>query len=40
VKTVSNARAGLVDVLYSNGNAYEHGAGGWSFLTGSAIQAV
>jgi hypothetical protein len=40
VRAISKARAGLVDVLFTNGNAYEHSSGGWYGLTGNAVEAV
>jgi hypothetical protein len=35
-----HAAGGLVDVVFSNGNASEHSTTGWNPLTGSALQAV
>jgi hypothetical protein len=40
VKAISKARAGLVDVLFTNGNADEHTSSGWTGLTGGAVEAV
>jgi hypothetical protein len=37
---VGKARAGVVGVVLTNGNAYERSTTGWTFLTGSAIRAV
>jgi hypothetical protein len=39
-KSVSKARAGRVDVVFANGNAYEHTAATWSALCGYARAAV
>jgi hypothetical protein len=33
VAAIGKARAGLVDVVFANGNAYEHGSNGWTALT-------
>jgi hypothetical protein len=38
VATVGKARHGLVDVVYTNGNAYEHTAGAWTALTTTVRQ--
>jgi hypothetical protein len=40
VRSVGKARAGVTGVVFTNGNAYEHSSGGWTYLTGSAVQAV
>jgi hypothetical protein len=40
VASVSKARAGLVDMVFSNGGAYEHTASGWTALTSTVIAAA
>jgi hypothetical protein len=35
VQAMSKCRAGLVDVLFTWGDAYDHTASGWTYLTGS-----
>ena len=40
VHSVSKARGGLVDVLFSDGDAFEYSSRGWAGLTGNAIRAV
>lgn len=40
VKSVGTPRAGLIDVVLTNGDAYEHTATGWTALCGTAKQAV
>jgi hypothetical protein len=40
VKSVGTPRAGLVDVVLTNGDAYEHTATGWTALCGTAKQAA
>lgn len=39
VVSISKAHLGAVDLVYSNGNAWEYGLSGWRFL-GTAIQAA
>lgn len=40
VKSIGKPRAGLVDVVFSNGGAYEHTPAGWIALCGTAKQAA
>jgi len=40
VKSVSKPRAGIVDVVFTNGNVYEHTPAAWTALCGSAKQAA
>ncbi len=37
---VGKARAGLVDVVFTNGNAYEHTSSGWTALTTTVLEAA
>jgi hypothetical protein len=40
VNSISKGKAGLVDVVFRNGDAYEHDALGWHYLGGGAAAAV
>jgi hypothetical protein len=40
VQQVSKGRAGLIDLVFTWGDAYEHTASGWTYLTGNALTAV
>jgi hypothetical protein len=37
VRAVSKGRAGVIDVLFQSGSAYEHDANGWTYLTSGVI---
>ena len=39
-KSVTKARAGVADVVFANGNVYEHTATAWSALCSSAHAAA
>jgi hypothetical protein len=39
VFVLDKARAGIVDVVHTDGTAYEHDSGGWRYLTDNAIFA-
>jgi hypothetical protein len=40
VTSIAKGRAGVVDMVFSWGDAYDHGPGGWYYLTGSAKTAA
>jgi hypothetical protein len=41
IKSISKSRAALVDIVFTWGDAYEHGAHGtWNYLTGGVVTAV
>jgi hypothetical protein len=40
VTSIAKGRAGVVDMVFSWGDAYDHGPGGWTYLTGSARTAA
>jgi hypothetical protein len=39
IRTLSKARAGLLDVIFNNGAAYDHTASGYSYLTSGVLTA-
>lgn len=40
VRQVSKGRAGLVDLVFTSGDAYDHTAAGWTYLAGTALTAT
>jgi hypothetical protein len=40
VQQVAKGRAGLVDMVFSWGDAYDHSPSGWTYLTGNALTAA
>jgi hypothetical protein len=40
VQSIAKGRAGVVDMVFTWGDAYDHSAAGWTYLTGNARTAA